>query len=279
MNLKEFGVEGPLGFPMPDKQARMLDTLLKAQPKGKEYDYRRAVKAGTSEVNPGERSDVSWISTESVDRTGEVVIAKGMNDSQFAVNPIVTLNHCYWQPAIGRSLWRKRVKDGDMQGIKAKTQYPPAPASWPEGETWPSDKVFGLVQSGLLNGKSIGFLPLKVHFPDPKEASKNGYPADCLVIDEWLLLEYAACLMPCNQDALTEVVSKAGPVPPWLAKAMGWENVPTPTPQAEMKEAAVAFTTMAEIERMIKAGIAGINFEQKIDNAVSLALDRARGRV
>jgi hypothetical protein len=85
---------GPLGFPMPDRQARTLDTLLKSLPKSKEYDYRKSVVAkAPTEFNPGERSDVSWISTESPDRVKEVVIAKGMNDSQFQANPIVTLQH------------------------------------------------------------------------------------------------------------------------------------------------------------------------------------------
>ncbi len=68
-------------------------------------------------------------------------------------------------------------------------------------------------------------MPLKVHFPDPKEASKNGWPADTLIIDEWLLLEYAVCSMPCNHEALTEAVSKAGELPQWLQTALGVEEL------------------------------------------------------
>src|ERR1700688_4915084 len=146
---KEFGTEGPLGFPMLDRQARQLDMLLKTLPRSREYEYRHAVIAkAPTELNPGERSDVSWISTESVDRTGEVVISRGMNDSQFQQNPLVTLGHAYWMPPVGRALWRKRVKDGPLAGIKAKTQYPARPEEWTE--PWPPDKVFSLVQAGLL---------------------------------------------------------------------------------------------------------------------------------
>ncbi len=44
---------GPLGFPMPNRQARQLDTLLKALPKSKEHTYRKAVTAKTpTELNP-----------------------------------------------------------------------------------------------------------------------------------------------------------------------------------------------------------------------------------
>ncbi len=89
----------------------------------------------------------------------EVVIARGMNDSQFQANPLVTLQHAYNLPPVGKSLWRKRVKDGDSVRIKAKTQYPARPDSWPESDPWPPDRVLSLVQAGLLNGKWIGFLP------------------------------------------------------------------------------------------------------------------------
>ena len=69
-----FDTEGPLGFPMPDKAARAVDALLRTLPKTPDYEYRKAlVPRPPTELNPGERSDVSWISTESVDRTGEVV--------------------------------------------------------------------------------------------------------------------------------------------------------------------------------------------------------------
>ena len=61
---------------------------------------------------PGDRSDVSWITCEDPDRAAEVVIARGMDDSQFKLNPIVTLQHAYHLPPVGRSVWRKVVKDG-----------------------------------------------------------------------------------------------------------------------------------------------------------------------
>jgi hypothetical protein len=148
--------EGPLGFPLTDKQAFALDALLKALPKDDAFRYRKALVAqGPSEVLPGERSDVSWISTEAPDRTREVVVARGMNESQYKLNPIVTMQHAYQLPPVGRSLWRKVVKDGDRRGVKAKTQYPPRPADW-QG-TWPADAAFALVQADLLRGKSIGF--------------------------------------------------------------------------------------------------------------------------
>src|SRR5437588_7329 len=127
--------EGPLGFPMPDRAARAVDAVLRTLPKTKDYEYRKALVARPpTELNPGERSDVSWISTEAVDRTGEVVVARGMNDAQFQANPLVTIGHAYHLPPVGRSLWRRRVKDGDTVGIKAKTTDPARPRRPPAAD-------------------------------------------------------------------------------------------------------------------------------------------------
>ena len=270
---------GPLGFPQPDKQARVLDTLLKSLPRTKEYEFRHALttKAPT-ELNPGERSDVSWISTESVDRAGEVVVARGMNDSQFAQNPLVTLGHAYWMPPVGKSLWRKRVKDGELVGIKAKTRYPERPGSWPEGEPWPPDKVLALVQAGLLQGKSIGFLPTKVHVPDEKEVKKNGWPNSVgLVIDEWLLLEYACVFLPANQDALVEAVSKGLEVPAAVLRAMGVAECGMGN--SERGAEGVRFVALSEIEKAVVAAVRGVDVEAVVRGVVEGAWDRVRGRV
>jgi hypothetical protein len=266
---------GPLNFPQSDRAARALDTLLRALPHTPEYEYRKAVSAkAPTELNPGERSDVSWISTESVDRTGEVVVARGMNDSQFQGNPLVTLGHAYWMPPVGKSLWRRRVKDGSLVGIKAKTQYPPRPDNWPAAETWVPDKVLALVQAGLLQGKSIGFLPTKVHIPDEKEVRKNNWSEQVsLVIDEWLLLEYACVFLPANQDALVEAVSK-GAMPTDFLAACGVaysHTLPSPTP--------LGFTPWEEVEKAIQRRVAAIDFDAVARHVIREAFDRARGRV
>jgi hypothetical protein len=215
--------EGPLGFPMTDRQAVALDQILKALPKGDEFRYRKATIAqAPSEVLSGERSDVSWISTEEPDRTGDVVLARGLNDSQYRLNPIVTMQHAWYLPPVGKSLWRKVVKDGDRHGVKAKTQYPLRPADWPRDKEWPADLAFSLVQADLLRGKSIGFLPTKVHPPSRDELTKPGWEKVALVIDEWLLLEYACTFLPTQQNALVEAVSKSAvKVDDDFLKAMG----------------------------------------------------------
>jgi hypothetical protein len=277
--LNEYGnTEGPLGFPMPDKQARALELLLKALPKGEEFKYRKSVVAKQAELLTGERSDVSWISTKSVDRQGDVVFAKGMNDAQFAQNPLVTLNHAYWAPPAGRSVWRKFAKDGELRGVKAKTIYPAKPEAWGE-DPWVPDKAFALCEAGLLNAKSIGFLPTKVHVPTNKERETLGKDTQ-LVIEEWLMLEYACVFLPANQDAVVEQVSKGLEIPEGIAKALGIEARPAALPPPPgSPPPPFAFTTLEDVDKAINSRIAGINWEQMAEKALTEALDKARGRV
>ena len=95
--LKTYGqTEGPLGFPMLDKQAQALESILKDLPRDDAFKYRKTqIFKAPTELMPGERTDVSWITTEDVDRDKEVVIARGMDDSQFRLNPLVTMQHSY----------------------------------------------------------------------------------------------------------------------------------------------------------------------------------------
>lgn len=275
--------EGPLGFPQTDKQAQALDALLKSLPKADEFRYRKAiVTKATTELSGGERADVSWISTEDPDRGGEVVMARGMNDSQFALNPIVTLNHCYWAPPAGKSLWRKRIKSADSAGragIKAKTHYPPRPESWPTDTDWAPDIAFALVEADLLRGKSIGFLPTRVHVPTEQElaAFKRGSNAELrvdLVIDEWLLLEYACVFLPAQQNAVVEQVSKTLPASRSFLQALGIEPAPAPKPKL-----LVPHCRLETIEKVLDRALSQIDLITLGEQAIEDRLDRLRGRI
>jgi hypothetical protein len=281
MTLKRYygSAEGPLGFPMQDRQAFALESFLKALPREEAYRYRKAVLArGASEVLAGERSDVSWISTEDPDREGEVVLARGMNDSQYKLNPIVTMQHAYHLPPVGRSLWRKVVKDGDQRGIKAKTQYPPRPADW-DGN-WPADVAFALVQADLLRGKSIGFLPTRVHVPDQKEIDQHGWQKVSLVIDEWLLLEYACTFLPAQQNAVVEAVSKSEiALPEEFVEVLGLDPQQLALAAQPPPEVLIPFTSLQEIEAAIERRLAIWDLASLSRQVVEDRLDRARGRI
>ena len=220
--LKQYGTtEGPLGLPMQDRQAQTLEQILKVIPQEDRTLKHLVVAKAPTEVLDGERSDVSWISTEEVDRDREMVKSRGMNDAHFKLNPLVTLQHCYYRPPVGRSLWRKRVRDGNLVGIKAKTQYPSRPSDWPADQPWDSDTAFSLIKAGLLQGKSIGFLPLKSHSPGSSEMAEDPQLVNVQrIIDEWLLLEYACVYIPANQTPWSKPCRKVM----WKFLTISWTS-------------------------------------------------------
>jgi len=261
---------GPLGVPCLDRQARALDALLRGLPHDDLYaPGHLTVAKATTELLPGERADVSWISTEDPDRMADVVLAAGMNDEHFRLNPVVTLQHAYHLPPVGRSLWRRRARDGSRLGIKAKTLYPARPDSWPAGASWPPDFAFPLVQSGLLSGKSIGFLPTRVRTPTDEERERRpGLRSVRRVIEEWVLLEYACVYLPAQQNAVVEAVSKGLDVPTEFREVLQLPPAPT-----------AAFTPLAEVERHLRRRLDRLDLTALAERAVRLACDRLRGRV
>lgn len=258
-----FETEGPFGLPMKDAQAKALEQRLRELPRDDVHTLRRcSFERGVSELQPGERADVSWITEESPDRLGDIVLASGMDDSHYQLNPIVTLNHAYDQPPVGRSLWRRKARDGALHGVKAKTHYPARPQGWTLSD-WPPDLAFELVKAGLLRGKSIGFIPLKLHTPTAEEIQKNPTLASVrYLIEEWLLAEYACCYLPMQPNAVVETVSKS--VPPAWIDLLGLPKAPS-----------VPFTGLDSVQAAAKRLLT----PEQLDAACARAWRKARGRI
>src|SRR5438309_1898716 len=111
------------------------------------------------------------------------------------------------------AIWKMEARIGGHShvGDFLRQHYGAVPDGWPGDREWVPDVAFSLVQSRLLNGKSIGFLPVKVHTPTDDEITRHGWQGVTLVIDEWILLEYACVFLPAQQNAVVEAVSKAAP--------------------------------------------------------------------
>src|SRR5205085_1156131 len=167
---------------------------------------------------------------------------------------------------IGRSLWRRKVRDGETRGIKAKTQYPVRPDGWPD-DTWAPDAAFGLVQAGLMTGKSIGFLTLKAHAPNDHEIAQRPFLKDVRrIVDQWLLLEYACTWLPVNQDAVVEAVSKG----------TAFLTVP---PVGNAPGSPIAFTSIDEIAKALERRLQSFDPAAMVKRAVEDGWARITGRV
>jgi hypothetical protein len=215
--IKEFygDSEGPLGFPMRSDAAKNVAQIIAGLPSDcKELiadGPLRSVKLATAmDFSEGERADISFVTTDSVDRDGEVMMSKGGNWSEFTRNPIVTFAHKYDQLPVGRSLWLKHEERNGRTGWLAKTAYIERPTDWPAAAPWTPDAIWHYVRNRFLPGKSIGFIPQLVHAPTTKEIEARPEMAKVRrIIDKWLVLEYAIAPVQSNPDALVMATAKA----------------------------------------------------------------------
>lgn len=162
-------------------------------------------------VADGDRCVTASISTIQVDRDGEVLIPQGCDATEFQRSPTVFYNHDYGLP-IGRCESIRRTDNH----VEAKTRFAKRPDGH-EGE-WLADTVFALIQQGVVNGFSVGFIPVEGRHPSKSDRTKMG-PKVRYVYSKWKLLEYSVAPLPCNQDALVMAVSK-GVVSPHTAKQL-----------------------------------------------------------
>jgi len=151
-------------------------------------------------IGDDDRTVLATISTVSVDRDGEVLIPQGCDATDFIKSPTVFYNHDYSLP-VGRCEGIRRSDDA----IHAKTQFAERPSGH-EGQ-WLPDSVFALLQQRVINGFSVGFLPVEGRNPSKKDRQQFG-PHVRHVYSKWKLLEYSVAPLPANQDALVLAVSK-----------------------------------------------------------------------
>lgn len=124
------------------------------------------------------------ISTTSLDRQGEVVIATGMQADNYMANPVVLYDHDYGERG-GLPVAKTLSLTVTTDAITAKFQFPP------KGASVKADEVHALWDAGFLNAVSIGFLAM--------DYAKD---APVFTITSWELLEFSICSVPANPQAL-----------------------------------------------------------------------------
>jgi hypothetical protein len=190
------------GLQMPEPLARKIDELSRGLPR--DFIYRRiARKSESLSLDPGERTDVSVINTDAVDREGECVMPAGGDWSGY--NRVVTFAHRYDQLPVGSNWWIRARNNM----LIAKTHYPQKPADW--GDTpWLPSAVLHLMQQPVptCTGKSIGFLPLNVRGATSEEVARRPGLKGVAIIDRWVGVEYAVAPVPCNPEAEMQTVAK-----------------------------------------------------------------------
>ena len=143
---------------------------------------------------------VATITTDAVDRDGEVVVPSGMNSKDYESNPVLLYEHDVKKP-IGKMLSMKR----NDRSIDAEFALVPRPDTH-EGEWFP-DTVASLMEFGALNTMSIGFLGIESRPATKADSEKYGQGVR-RVYGKWKLLEVSVVSVPANQQAIVTAVRK-----------------------------------------------------------------------
>ena len=143
-------------------------------------------KAKREEVGARGIGPVTFVlSTDDVDRHGDVVLANGWRLDAYLRNPVLLWAHDYHHPAIGRavSLWTEPHR------LLAKVEF--APSAF-------AQEVAALYAHGFQWGVSVGFRPIRwEERRDPRTGAYLG-----LRYLEQELLEVSAVPVPANREAL-----------------------------------------------------------------------------
>jgi len=154
---------------------------------------RKGLVASDLKFEEGERAVISHITTDTIDRDGEIVDPKGAILEDYEKNPVVLFGHDHRRLPIGRNMWIKR----DKKGLVAKTTYATHQLA---------EDVYQYRKQGFPLAQSIGFIPLQSEryeegSPERKQGVLRKYT-------KWILLEYSDVPVPSNPDAVAIAISK-----------------------------------------------------------------------
>jgi len=161
---------------------------------------KKILNAEVMVKNAGRRF-LSVITTDSLDRDGEVLIPDGMDSTEFERTGTVFWNHNYDMP-IGKLVGKLRRND---DSVEAETEFAVRPDDY-QGEFFP-DFARAMVEQGVVRGVSVGFIALDMRRAGTRDIERYGESCK-RVINRWKLLEYSIAPVQCNPDALIASVNK-----------------------------------------------------------------------
>lgn len=152
----------------------------------------------TAAEKVSERCLAFKISTDAVDREGDVVRQEGWDFTHYLNNPVVLWGHDArrFSSLIGRC-----VDLSTAAGItRATVEF--APADVPVvGQM--AEGVYQMCDKGFIHATSVGFRPLEWEFTDDKaRGADDWWPGVDFLRQE--LLEFSICSIPANPEALIE---------------------------------------------------------------------------
>ena len=159
--------------------------------------------ADITDIKLEAREFIAKITTNMRDRDNEIVVTEGIDLRQYNKNKVILWAHDYVEPAIGSARWIKLFTNQ-----KDRKSYLLAKGRLAHG-TARSDEILTLMQQGVLNTLSIGFIPIAGHAPTEDEIkADSSLKGVRYVHDKVMLLEFSVVNVPANPEATIEAVGK-----------------------------------------------------------------------
>ncbi len=155
---------------------------------------------GTAAIGPkgkdceasGEGEPMTFVlSTEEVDRHGDVIAASGWHLDSYSRNPVFLWAHDYARPVIGKAseVWK------ESHSLLARVEF--APTAF-------AQEIASLYRAGFQRGVSVGFKPLRY---EERRHEKTGALLGLRFLEQELL-ETSAVPVPSNRSALRRALEE-----------------------------------------------------------------------
>lgn len=160
-------------------------------------------KALTAQIAPTASGFSAVITSETIDRDGEVLIPAGMNSKEFERNPTLFWNHDYAEP-VGKATMPLKRKERE---IVADFVFAKRPDGY-GGEFFP-EVAAALVAQGIVSGVSVGYVPEEGGVRMATDVDRKKYGGQVSrIFSRWKLLEVSLAPLQANPEALITAVRK-----------------------------------------------------------------------
>lgn len=153
---------------------------------------RKSYVAETKALKNGDIE--SYISTESVDRVGDIIRVKGWDLANYKkTGAPVLFSHDYGQPPIGKAV----EMEIQRKGLWSVTRF--------HEKTQMSRDLAMLARDGDMKSWSVGFNPLEP--PEMRKDANGNFEG--YIFNKQELLEYSLVAVPANPDAVSKAIRLA----------------------------------------------------------------------
>lgn len=160
-------------------------------------------KALSAHIAPSASGFTAVITSETIDRDGEVLIPSGMNSREFEQNPTLFWNHDYAEP-VGKAVGPLKRKEREIVADFVFAKRPDGYA----GEFFP-EVAAALVGQGIVSGVSVGYVPEEGGVRMATDIDRKKYGGSVSrIFSRWKLLEVSLAPLQANPEALITAVKK-----------------------------------------------------------------------